>query len=240
MANLIFDLSGIYDRETFYHNNHFKRLDLRELSGTYGFCDDVAATTIRKAIADEDAAGLHFLDNGNYHYLSLFFLEKIATPFELILFDHHSDAGEPAFGGLLSCGDWVRAATQTCENLKHVIAVGPDAAQQKLVDDATKSKILFLDEAADLTDALAENDRPVYISLDKDVLSKEVLPTDWDQGDMRATQLFADFAQIKKSRRILGMDICGEAAADANDTAVSRNNDFNQKIVSDFMDSFIG
>ena len=47
-------------------------LDFTTLSGTTGFCDDAAADEIRRRIADFPARGLHFLDNGNFHYLTRF------------------------------------------------------------------------------------------------------------------------------------------------------------------------
>lgn len=230
MDNMIFNFSGIYERETFYQNKNFKRLDLKDLPGTYGFCDDVAAKAFRKIMATP--RGLHFLDNGNYHYLSLFFLEKITEPFEMVLLDHHADAGEPAFGGLLSCGDWVRGALASCENLRRVVAVGPDKVQQMLVDKKMQQRILFLSESADLKTMLPVSALPVYISLDKDVLSPDVLKTDWDQGAMTAGQLERDLAWLMETRQIIGMDVCGEAALDAPDNQIARNDAFNQSITA--------
>ena len=52
-------------------------LDFTTLPGTTGFCDDAAADEIRRRIADFPARGLHFLDNGNFHYLTRFWCEKI-------------------------------------------------------------------------------------------------------------------------------------------------------------------
>ena len=49
----------------------------------------------------------------------------VKEPFELLVFDHHTDMQRPAFVGILSCGGWIREALETNENLKHVILVGP-------------------------------------------------------------------------------------------------------------------
>lgn len=57
---------------------------------------------------------------------------------------------------------------------------------------------------------LAASGEPVYLSIDKDVLSREYARTDWDQGTMTLPQLLALCRQIKAARKIIGTDICGE------------------------------
>ena len=49
-----------------------------------------------------------------------------------------------------------------------------------------------------------------YISIDKDVLSREYARTNWDQGDMTMGELFARIRDISLTHRIIGVDICGE------------------------------
>ena len=38
---------------------------------------------IRKRIQEYSYEGIHFLDSGNYHYLSKFWLEKVQQPFSV-------------------------------------------------------------------------------------------------------------------------------------------------------------
>lgn len=88
-------------------------IDLTSLDGTNCYCSDDASDAIRKALSEVPSEALHWIDTGDYHYASLFFLEKIRTPYTLFLFDHHPDDQDSAFGtDILSCGNWVARARQ--------------------------------------------------------------------------------------------------------------------------------
>ncbi|OCG11130.1 hypothetical protein A9G24_09745 [Gilliamella sp. App6-5] len=50
--------------------------------------------------------------------------------------------------------------------------------------------------------------QPVYLSIDKDVLSEEVIHTNWDQGKLQTYHLLDTISSIKP--RIIGSDITGE------------------------------
>lgn len=50
--------------------------------------------------------------------------------------------------------------------------------------------------------------QPVYLSIDKDVLSEEVIHTNWDQGQLQTYHLLDTITSIKS--RIIGSDITGE------------------------------
>ena len=54
---------------------------------------------------------------------------------------------------------------------------------------------------------------PLYISIDKDVLSESEGKTNWDQGNVALDQVlhFIDaYMQQTPNRQLLGVDICGE------------------------------
>lgn len=51
---------------------------------------------------------------------------------------------------------------------------------------------------------------PVYISIDKDVLSKDVVQTNWDQGRMQLDDILTVIGALKQ--RIIGSDITGEVS----------------------------
>ena len=140
----VFDFSLQYDylrEQADYYS------DCSLISGTNAYCSDEAAEQLReevnkalvieknnpKAPLDADGswekletmpAGIHFIDSGNYHYMSLFFLERIPTDFTLLLIDNHTDMNENAFGDILSCGNWVRKALETLPHLKKVVMLG--------------------------------------------------------------------------------------------------------------------
>ena len=69
-------------------------------------------------------------------------------------------------------------------------------------------------ELPQLLDALS---LPVYISIDKDVLSRKVLRTNWDQGIMTEAEFRHELDRFTMDPKIhiLGVDICGEPAYNA-------------------------
>ena len=100
-----------YEKQGFYREMEREGWDVsciscRGMEGTNCYCDEAAAEEIRERIRPFGAGGLHFLDSGNYHYVSRLWLELVTEPFDLLVFDHHTDMQEPAFGGILSCGGW--------------------------------------------------------------------------------------------------------------------------------------
>ena len=98
----LMNFTGVYRREHFYGDRTHDWLDCSGIPGTYGYCDPAAAARLRRRMHTAGRRGLHFLDNGNYHYLSYFWTETIRRPFNLVVFDHHVDARRPRFGPLLS------------------------------------------------------------------------------------------------------------------------------------------
>lgn len=52
---------------------------------------------------------------------------------------------------------------------------------------------------------------PVYLSIDKDALSEEVVKTNWDQGKLKPYHLFDVISALNE--RIIGSDICGEISS---------------------------
>lgn len=281
-------------------------LDFTTLSGTTGFCDDAAADEIRRCIADFPARGIHFLDNGNFHYLTRFWCEKISEDFALVVYDHHVDLRKPVFPGLMSCGSWIRDVLLRNSHCRAVLIIGPERVQadiierelqsladedsfsdenmsetaterRKTADQAThasaagqlphvsaadyashswtfvrreasdqppRSSASVRREAAgqrpcasapvrvccftedDILDGRAARELPhlldalrlpVYISIDKDVLSRKVLRTNWDQGIMTEAEFRRELDRFTMDPKIhiLGVDICGEPAYNA-------------------------
>ncbi|MBR6001904.1 MAG: hypothetical protein IK045_03495 [Bacteroidales bacterium] len=106
---------------------------LRELEGTRCYCDEAAEDEIVRRLAPFRCGGgrwrefpVHFIDTGEYHYVSKFFVDAIDVPFTLLVFDNHTDMQEPAFGeGLLSCGSWLADVMRSSKALQAVILAGP-------------------------------------------------------------------------------------------------------------------
>ena len=60
------------------------------------------------------------------------------------------------------------------------------------------------------SDHLAKSDRPVYLSIDKDVFDPEVLRTNWDQGKMQEPHLRMLLKALRG--RILSSDVTGDVS----------------------------
>jgi len=142
---------------------------------------------------------LTFLGSGDFHFLSFFLLEKVEQPFVLLLLDHHSDAQESAFG-LLSCGGWMRWAVEL-PFLLEARLWGPDPDQSANLPP--KCRI----STGESAETLWSGPHPFYLSLDKDLLAKEVLPLGWEQGETSEEELWELLAG---KRRLLAADVCGE------------------------------
>jgi len=227
MRNIVIDLSG-YCREAGLEKALSGAVvrDLSALEGTNCYCDGAAAAEIRSAIAELPAAALHWDDTGDYHYLSRFWLEKVAAemgddPFALVLFDHHPDMQEPAFGQVLSCGGWARDAFQGIPNLTQVLMVGINPDLELEILDLVFDGVLAVTSedlrhtgdglSSDVLEmfSLLEPRIPVYVSVDLDVLTAEYARTDWDQGRMTLAQLEAAVLRATAGHRLLGADVCG-------------------------------
>ena len=116
------NFSGIYKQQQFWQTGEIQRniswVEVQELPGSNCYCDGDAMEILRQKLEEFDADGIHFIDSGNYHYMSRIWLEKLNTPFRLVVFDNHTDMQPPAFGGLLSCGGWVAASLEELPLLK--------------------------------------------------------------------------------------------------------------------------
>lgn len=224
---VIMNFSGIYKNQNFYKNYAEEEIfwtELSDLSGCNCYCDAEASDRIRKEIQAFTGKGLHFIDSGNYHYMTRLWLEKLQIPFRLLVFDNHTDMQPPAFGGLLSCGGWIVASLEELPLLQEVILVGPDEEAYTQVEPDLQQKVLFLsreklstmtaEEKEGFFNNLSE-DLPLYVSVDKDVLCKGDASTTWSQGDMHLSELMSFLELVLDRQNILGMDVCGECDMDS-------------------------
>ena len=224
---VIMNFSGIYKNQNFYKNYAEEEIfwtELSDLSGCNCYCDAEASDRIRKEIQAFTGKGIHFIDSGNYHYITRLWLEKLQIPFRLLVFDNHTDMQPPAFGGLLSCGGWIAASLEELPLLQEVILVGPDEEAYTQVELDLQQKVLFLsreklstmttEEKEGFFNNLSE-DLPLYVSVDKDVLCKGDASTTWSQGDMHLSELMSFLELVLERQNILGMDVCGECDMDS-------------------------
>jgi len=267
------DFTGVYAAQPFMQelrnaaktSKDIRWLDCTKIVGTDCYCDDDAVKAINELIdGAETTAGIHFFDNGNYHYMSKLWTDRIQEPFTLIVFDHHPDMQPPRFGGILSCGGWVLEVLENNKFVQNVIIIGVAnrlveeiqqefAAASDTSDGKTKSsllqKITFIRESelntispqTTLSSFVYRLSSPhsLYISIDKDALAPAFAATNWDQGSLSVESLKNYITSFTANRKILGIDICGERAhdfeGDANHT-VQKADSLNNSLNCELVD----
>lgn len=172
-------------------------LDLRDVEGTSCYCDPDAEAEILSRLPAK-LPRLRWIDSGDYHYMSGLLALRETAPFHLLLLDHHPDNQPPAFGGVLSCGSWVQDLQQRSPLLRSVLTIGPEDCPQEIPEG-------WLEE---------RKGERVYVSLDKDILSRAYARTDWTQGTHGLEQVKAMLRQVWESGvEVVAVDVCGELAA---------------------------
>lgn len=268
------DFTGVYAEQPFMQglrkaastDGEIRWFDCTRIDGTDCYCDDEAQAILRKQIefsktpalqqaqgpSSISTPGIHFFDNGNYHYMSKLWTDSIRESFDLVVFDHHPDMQPPRFEGILSCGGWIKEVLDHNKLVQNVIVIGvADHLVEEIQEDLTQAnaaeildRVTFIRES-ELTAVTLEGrspDRvhltshttPAYISIDKDVLNTQEAATNWDQGSLTFEQLAETLQALAQNRKILGIDICGERARDIGfeDTAAADalNNTLNEKL----------
>ena len=112
------DFTGVYAEQPFMQglresavtNKNIHWFGCTPIDGTDCYCDDEAQAILRRQIESvgNNTIGIHFFDNGNYHYMSKLWTDQVQEPFDLVVFDHHPDMQPPRFEGILSCGGWIK------------------------------------------------------------------------------------------------------------------------------------
>lgn len=213
---LVMNFSHTYEHERFLKNRNFEWIDCTGITGTSCFCDQEARKILTAKISQYTPEGIHFIDSGNFHYVSLFWIEKISEPFSLVVLDHHTDLQQSVFGEILSCGNWVREALDTNRMLKKVVIAGASRDHiEEIGQEYRERLILYSDESLKDRDSLRhfgceQLEGPVYISIDKDVLNTGSALTNWDNGTLSLGELKKLLSAFLRNHKVIGVDICGE------------------------------
>ena len=268
------DFTGVYAEQAFMQelrtaagtSKNVRWLDCTKIVGTDCYCDDDAIKEINELIDNAEcdienrgnstsAPAIHFFDNGNYHYMSKLWTDRVQEPFTLIVFDHHPDMQPPRFGGILSCGGWVKEVLDN-KFIQNVIIIGVkdelvETVREELSQSGESSileKVSFIKESelstlsfqSSLSSFVSRlsSQHSLYISIDKDALSPTYAATNWDQGSLTLDALKNCITTLAAGRKILGIDICGERAHDFEGNehhtvqeADTLNNSLNRELV---------
>lgn len=212
---LIADFTGVYAEEGFLQKLQergvpYRWVGLGDIGGTTCYCDLEAEAEISHRLVPEPAERMRWIDSGDYHYVTKILAAREQEPFVLVLVDNHPDDLEPAFGGVLSCGSWVKALKASQPMLKEVWTLGPDHRIRGPEVDRE------LEEGIDDLLAAVEGKR-VYLSIDKDVLGREWSRTDWSQGTYSPAQLKGWLDGLLRLD-VVAVDICGELSPEKGAT----------------------
>lgn len=216
--NLVLDFTHIYSEEIHAAVPGIIQLDLSDIKETEMYCSPRAYRKLQKRLSEFGPQGIHFLDNGNYHYVTRLFTEKIQGPYILFLFDNHTDMQKPLIDGMLSCGSWAGDLLLHDRKLQQLILIGPRPRQVRMLPRRFRKKMLYISgyelERNTAQDEFKRIKRrfPAYISIDKDVLSTYFARTNWSQGSMSLPLLKYLIKDIFDHVPVIGADICGEAA----------------------------
>lgn len=199
MKVLVTDFSGAYGEEDFtlwlQDNGHQAIiLSFAALEGTSCYCDPAAEKAVREALPPV-LPRVRFIDSGDYHYMTHILALSETEPFHLLLLDNHRDDVEPEFEGVLSCGGWVKTMKERNPLLKSVLTIGPEGCPEDIPEG-------WLEE---------RKGERIYISLDKDIMSREYARTAWTQGNHSFSRIASILRKVASSDvRIAAVDICGE------------------------------
>ena len=202
----------------------FVAADLSEIEGTGCYCDAPAEREIAARLP-VSLPRLRWLDSGDYHYMSCLLALRESLPFHLLLLDHHPDNQPPAFGGVLSCGSWVRDLQERSPLLRSVLTIGPEGCPQNLPEGWLEAR---------------EGER-VYVSLDKDIMAPAFARTDWTQGCHTLAQVKEMLRRVLESPvEVAAVDICGELSsskgATPEDMRINKETNIElQKFISSYL-----
>lgn len=172
-------------------------------------------------------------------YLLIERLRTLNTRIQVVVFDNHPDNMRYPFG--IHCGSWVWHLSRLPFVARvHVVGIAStDVEGGRLWENhlaplysgkvaywcvqrnlramrlfGIRHSRSFSSIAAlfdDFSATLASAPEPVYLSIDKDVLARDVVQTNWDQGVMRLEELTAAIRMMQG--RIIASDVTGEVSS---------------------------
>lgn len=176
-------------------------IDLKDLSSTKYMCSKKVLDSISEKIKKVENS-LFFLGAGEYHHFTYMLLKKFDKTLSLIVIDKHVDYSD-TYQGFITCGSWLKDAA----GLNQIVEIFVLSEEKKNVHNS-KIKIFSPLEYKKIKPHL-----PVYISIDKDILTKSSINTTWDQGHCQPKTLIEIVLHFTSSFEIVGADICGEPPA---------------------------
>lgn len=227
-TDLIIDFTHTYTKDWMECIASLSYLNCSDIEGTDMYCTKEAEEELQKRIAAYPLCGIHFIDSGNYHYMTRLFTRRIVEPYNLLFFDNHNDMKPTLIPELISCGAWAKQVLEKDENLRKLLLIGPSRETIEEIEVENREKLLCVswEELQELEKSMypekelhkllqsvweqVDTGLPLYLSVDKDVLDQKYARTNWDQGEMPLPLLKEILTDSCRRSSILGVDICGE------------------------------
>jgi arginase family enzyme len=189
--------------------------------------------------ADPPVVFLGSGDYHHVSYVLIERLRRLNTRIQVLVFDNHPDNMRYPFG--IHCGSWVWhvsrlpfvarvhvvGITSTDVERLHVVenhlaplrsgrvvywCVGRNLGALRMLGvRESQSFVSVADMLARLGATLSDTREPVYLSIDKDVLARDVVQTNWDQGVMRIEEVESAIRMLQG--RLIGSDVVGEVSS---------------------------
>ena len=93
--NYILDFTHVYKDEDIEKIDDINWIDCSDIEGCDLYCSGLAREEIKKRTEKYGIYGIHFIDSGNYHYVTKILTDRIDSKFSLVLYDHHTDMQKP-------------------------------------------------------------------------------------------------------------------------------------------------
>jgi len=219
--NLILDFTHSYS-EDLKEREEFHCLDCFDIEESRLYCSVDSQKKIRDKIEPYGISGIHFIDSGDYHYITKIMTDFIKEPFILVLIDHHTDMQQPAFEGMINCGSWAQEVLKNHPFLKQLVLIGQNRQTLDLLNRKNKEKVIKI-SYEQLVEGFIEKpllsikkEYPIYLSLDEDVLNRQVVRTNWDQGEMTFDMLKNILQILLTKQNVIGIDLCGTYPYEGN------------------------
>ena len=136
--NMIFDFTQCYPKRK---EPGLEWHDCSAIGGSRLYCSRDAEEKIKALIAPAGVSGIHFIDSGDYHYISKIMTDFIKEPFTLVLIDHHTDMQDASLGGdILSCGNWAKKVLQENPYLQRLVLIGQEEAISAIANAVRRSR----------------------------------------------------------------------------------------------------
>src|SRR5947209_870302 len=184
----------------------------------------------------ESRPPLVFLGSGDFHHVSYMLVERLRRPIQVVVFDNHPDNMRYPFG--IHCGSWiwhvsrlpfvarVHVAGITSHDVEglhawenHLAPLRRGVVNYWCVQRNPRLLRRFGARAFDSAEAMLSalhatvesTPEPIYLSIDKDVLSHQDARTNWDQGVMRVHELENGVTMLRE--RVIAADVVGDVSA---------------------------